>query len=160
MNCFSACSIRACRLALLLALLPLAACDVSDSADRDNEREYNVHFTISPDPATSTVRVELRVRQRAAGDLEIVVSDNGIGIAAEDLQNITKPFFQANAELARQHDGVGLGLAIVSGCARAHGGEFIVESVPRVGTKARVIFPKSRVHRKDDAEESEEKEAG
>jgi PAS domain S-box-containing protein len=96
--------------------------------------------------------IELRVRQRAAGDLEIVVSDNGIGIASEDLQNITKPFFQANAELARQHDGVGLGLAIVSGCARAHGGEFIVESVPRVGTKARVIFPKSRVHGKDTAE--------
>ena len=63
MNCFSACSIRACRFTLLLALLPLGACGVSDSADRDNEREYNVHFTISPDPATSTVRVELRVRQ-------------------------------------------------------------------------------------------------
>ena len=63
MNCFSACSIRACRYALLLALVPLGACGVSDSADRDNEREYNVHFTVTPDPATSTVRVELRVRQ-------------------------------------------------------------------------------------------------
>jgi hypothetical protein len=63
MNCFSACSIRACRFALLLTLLPLGACGVSDSADRDNEREYSVHFTISPDPATSTVRVELRLRQ-------------------------------------------------------------------------------------------------
>ena len=63
MNCFSACSIHACRVALLLALLPLGACDVSDSADRENEREYNAHFTISPDPATSTVRVDLRVRQ-------------------------------------------------------------------------------------------------
>jgi signal transduction histidine kinase len=96
--------------------------------------------------------IELRVRIRTNGDLEIVVSDNGIGIAAEDLQNVTKPFFQADAELARQHDGVGLGLAIVSGCARAHGGEFTVESVPRVGTKARIIFPKSRVHRKDEAD--------
>jgi len=95
--------------------------------------------------------IELRVRIRTNGDLEIVVSDNGIGIAAEDLQNVTKPFFQADAELARQHDGVGLGLAIVSGCARAHGGEFSVESVPRVGTKARIIFPKSRVHQKEDA---------
>ena len=63
MNCFSACSIRACRFAILLTLLSLGACGVSDSADRDNEREYNVHFTIAPDPATSTVRVELRLRQ-------------------------------------------------------------------------------------------------
>jgi hypothetical protein len=66
MNCFSACSIRACRFALLLALVSLGACGVSDSADRDNEREYTLHFTIAPDPATSTVRVELRVRQPQA----------------------------------------------------------------------------------------------
>lgn len=63
MNCFSACSIRACRFVVLLSLLPLAACGVSDSADRDNEVEYSVHFTLSPNPDTSTVRVELRLRQ-------------------------------------------------------------------------------------------------
>ena len=92
--------------------------------------------------------IELLCRVRASGDLELVVSDNGIGIADDDLENITKPFFQADAELARQHDGVGLGLAIVDGCARAHGGEFSVESVAGVGTKARIVFPKSRVHDK------------
>lgn len=63
MNCFSACSIRACRMALLLTLLGAGACGVSDSADRDNEREYNAHYTIQPNPANSTVRIELRVRQ-------------------------------------------------------------------------------------------------
>lgn len=63
MNYISACNIGASRFALLLALLGLGACGVSDSADRDNEREYNVHFTLAPDPATSTVRIELRVRQ-------------------------------------------------------------------------------------------------
>ncbi len=93
--------------------------------------------------------IELRCRVRTNGDLEMVVSDNGVGIAPEDLENVTKPFFQVDAELARQHDGVGLGLAIVNGCARAHGGEFTVESVPRVGTKARIIFPRSRIHRKE-----------
>ena len=95
--------------------------------------------------------IELLCRVRSNGDLEMVVSDNGIGIAEEDLANITKPFFQADAELARQHDGVGLGLAIVDGCARAHGGEFVIESVPGVGTKARIILPKSRVHRREAA---------
>lgn len=63
MNCFSACSIRNSRYALLLTLLALGACGVSDSADRDNEREYSAHFTIAPDPSTSSVRIELRVRQ-------------------------------------------------------------------------------------------------
>ena len=73
MNCFSACRIRICRFVLLLALVMLGACDVSDSANRDNEREYNVHFTISPDPATSTVRVELRVRFRRSKRLPMSV---------------------------------------------------------------------------------------
>lgn len=63
MNCFSICSIRASRYALLLILLPLGACGVSDSADVDNEREYSAHFTVAPDPSSSTVRVVLRVRQ-------------------------------------------------------------------------------------------------
>lgn len=63
MNCFSACSIRNSRYSLLLTLLALAACGVSDSADRDNDREYSAHFTIAPDPSSSSVRIELRVRQ-------------------------------------------------------------------------------------------------
>lgn len=125
--------------------------DVSLVCDRTTTRQMLLNLISNSVKFTGENGIiELRVRLRTNGDLEIVVSDNGIGIAAEDLQNVTKPFFQADAELARQHDGVGLGLAIVSGCARAHGGEFSVESVPRVGTKARVIFPKSRVHQKDE----------
>lgn len=63
MNCLSARSFDACRRGLLLAVLLLSACGVSDSADRDNILEYSAHFTVSPDPSTSTVRVELRIRQ-------------------------------------------------------------------------------------------------
>ncbi len=66
MNCFSDCGIRNRCYALLLALLSLGACGVSDSADRDNEHEYSAHFTIAPEPATSSVRIELRVRQPKA----------------------------------------------------------------------------------------------
>ena len=51
---------------LLLAVFVLPACGVSDSANPDNEREYSAHFTISPEPASSTVRVQLRVRQPSA----------------------------------------------------------------------------------------------
>ena len=66
MNCFSARNIGRSACLILLAVFVLAGCGVSDSADADNEREYSVHFTISPDPATSTVRVQLRVRQPSA----------------------------------------------------------------------------------------------
>ena len=65
MNCFSAFSKIPGRCALLVALTLLAACGVptSESADRDGTREYSLHYTLSPDPATSTVRVGMRLRQ-------------------------------------------------------------------------------------------------
>ena len=66
MNCFSACSTNRLRHALLLTLVSMSACGVSDSADRDNSREYSTHYTISPDPSSSTVHVALRVRQPQA----------------------------------------------------------------------------------------------
>lgn len=65
MNCLSAFRKTPSCWALLVALASLAACGVpaSESADRANNREYSLHYTLSPDPATSTVRVEMRLRQ-------------------------------------------------------------------------------------------------
>ena len=69
MNYFSAFSKTPRLWALLIAMALLAACGVpaSESADRTNNREYSLHYTLSPDPATSTVLVEMRLRQ--PGDL-------------------------------------------------------------------------------------------
>ena len=65
MNCLSAFSITPGRWALLVAVALLAACGLptSESADRANNREYNLHYTLSPDPATATVLVEMRLQQ-------------------------------------------------------------------------------------------------
>ena len=65
MNCFSACNNWLRHLAPALALMCVAACGVSDSesADRENEREYNIHYTLTPDPTSATIKVELRLRQ-------------------------------------------------------------------------------------------------
>lgn len=43
----------------------MAACGVptSESADRSTSREYSLHYTLAPDPATSTVLVSLRLQQ-------------------------------------------------------------------------------------------------
>jgi hypothetical protein len=65
MNCFSACRIWLRRASPLLALVGVAACGVSDSesADRENPSEYSVHYTLTPEPASATIKVELRLRQ-------------------------------------------------------------------------------------------------
>src|SRR3954470_18357755 len=60
--------------------------------------------------------------------LEISVTDSGIGIAADDLEHLFKPFSQIDSGLSRKFEGTGLGLAMVKLLADLHGGSVAVES--------------------------------
>ena len=60
--------------------------------------------------------------------LEISVTDSGIGISPEDLEQLFKPFSQIDSGLARKFEGTGLGLAMVKLLAELHGGAVAVES--------------------------------
>jgi hypothetical protein len=65
MNCFSAFNIFPVRWAVPAVMAMLAACGVpsSESADRTNNREYSLHYTLSPDPDTSSALVAMQLRQ-------------------------------------------------------------------------------------------------
>ncbi|HTM44089.1 MAG TPA: PAS domain S-box protein [Polyangiaceae bacterium] len=65
---------------------------------------------------------------RAGSHVEISVSDNGIGIAAEFLPFLFDRFRQVDVTLSRRSGGLGLGLAIVKQLAELHGGHVRVES--------------------------------
>jgi len=69
------------------------------------------------------------------------VADSGDGIAPENLQKITEPFaqLQANPHIAKM--GTGLGLAIAKALIEAHGGELRITSLLGKGTTVRVILP-------------------
>ena len=82
---------------------------------------------------------ELKVRVTGdAGHVRVVVSDTGSGIDAETLPHIFEPFFTTK----RQEAGVGLGLAVVYGIVRRHGGTIDVDSRPSVGTTFRLTLPR------------------
>jgi cell cycle sensor histidine kinase DivJ len=78
-----------------------------------------------------------------AGISEIVVTveDTGVGISAEDLPKIGRPFFQARGTYDRRHDGTGLGLSIVRGLVDLHGGSFEIASEVGKGTCFTVRLP-------------------
>ncbi|MEJ1970537.1 MAG: tetratricopeptide repeat-containing sensor histidine kinase [Rhizomicrobium sp.] len=80
-----------------------------------------------------------------ADGIDVVVRDDGIGIAPEKLAFVMEPFGQAESAYARIHGGIGLGLPIVRSLVELHGGLFTITSEVDGGTVARVHLPADRV---------------
>ena len=87
----------------------------------------------------------------AGDELELSVSDSGIGIATEDHQRIFEPFVQAESALNRRYEGTGLGLPLVKSLVELHGGRIGLQSAPGQGTRVRLFFPAGRLLREDSA---------
>ncbi|HDS06604.1 MAG TPA: HAMP domain-containing protein [Bacteroides sp.] len=71
--------------------------------------------------------------------VSVVVSDNGSGIAPQDLPHVFEPFFSTK----RDANGIGLGLPIVHGIVENHKGRIEVESRAGMGTTMTMTFPLS-----------------
>ena len=79
---------------------------------------------------------------RVDGEIELVVSDTGSGISAEDLENIFTRFWRKDKSRDRvDGGGHGLGLAIVKQLVVAQGGAVAVESALGSGTRFTLRFP-------------------
>jgi PAS domain S-box-containing protein len=73
--------------------------------------------------------------------LEIRVTDSGIGISPEGLEQLFKPFSQIDSGLARKFEGTGLGLAMIKLLAELHGGAVAVQSAVDEGSCFTVWLP-------------------
>ncbi len=71
----------------------------------------------------------------------VAVEDTGVGIGEDDLPRLGEAFFQARASYDRRHDGSGLGLSIVKGLVRLHGGDIDIHSRLGEGTRVTVRLP-------------------
>ena len=91
-------------------------------------------------PAGGSIDVEA-VADEARGEVRIAVKDNGPGIPAESRTRLFHPFVQLDARLAREHEGSGLGLALVDRLVALHGGHVDVESEPGNGSRFTVVLP-------------------
>ncbi len=71
----------------------------------------------------------------------ISVKDTGIGIPANDLDKLFKPFTQLDSFCSRQYEGTGLGLSLAKELAELHGGSIHVESEPGKGSTFTLALP-------------------
>jgi signal transduction histidine kinase/DNA-binding response OmpR family regulator len=85
---------------------------------------------------------EVRLAARRERETAVVsVTDHGIGIAAEDLGRLFRPFSRLHDRRANGVEGFGLGLSICERFVRAHGGRFEVRSVPGEGSTFSFTLP-------------------
>ncbi len=89
-------------------------------------------------------KIEITLQAAEDGGIDLTVSDDGIGIAPEQIAHILDRFGQIESAYARSHGGIGLGLPIVKSLVALHGGTLHLESEVEKGTTARVHFPAER----------------
>ncbi|MDQ0379467.1 SpoIIE family protein phosphatase [Amycolatopsis thermophila] len=88
------------------------------------------------------VAIRLRERDERA---ELVVTDTGAGIAADELPKLFQRFHRARGRDGRSHEGAGIGLALVRELVRLHDGSVEVESVEGAGSTFTVRLPLASV---------------
>jgi cell cycle sensor histidine kinase DivJ len=89
--------------------------------------------------------VVIGARQEKYG-VALFVSDDGVGVAREDVPRLGEAFFQSTAgkpskDYERTYEGTGLGLSVVKGLAQLHGGRMEVDSLVGHGTTVTVLLP-------------------
>ena len=89
-----------------------------------------------------TVTLTARVEARPGGDwLEFAVEDTGVGMTAEETARLFQDFVQANAQVAGEYGGTGLGLAVSQKLCALMGGSITVQSAQGRGSRFTVRLP-------------------
>lgn len=83
----------------------------------------------------------VRAAADSAESVAISVQDSGVGMSAEQLQQLFTPFFRAQSELHTSSNGTGLGLIIARSLVELHQGTLDVTSVPGIGSTFTVRLP-------------------
>ena len=112
--------------------LPLLHCDASQM------QQIVINLVLNAAKAMAQGCVTIRTRcDRERNSLILEVGDTGTGIAAEHLPRIFDPFFSTKEE----GQGTGLGLAVVYGIVKAHGGQIDIDTVVGRGTTFTIALP-------------------
>src|SRR4051794_17947176 len=111
------------------------------SVDRDRIRQVLVNLlTNAHEYSPRGASIEVTARRQGAA-VEMAVSDNGPGMAEDQLEHIFERFTRGDAGLTQHVGGTGLGLAISKSLVELHGGTIEADSAPGRGSTFRVRLP-------------------
>jgi len=115
---------------------------VSVVADRRAAKQILVNLLsnavkFTPEGGTIAVRSHLLPDR-----IVLLIADSGIGIPAQSLARLGRPFEQVESQLTKTYHGSGLGLAIARSLTQLHGGSMRLRSRLGTGTVVRVSLPR------------------
>ncbi|HEY7042148.1 MAG TPA: ATP-binding protein [Nocardioidaceae bacterium] len=108
-----------------------------------------VENAVAYSPPDTKVTVSARANEDDDDMVDIVVTDQGVGIPADDLDRIFERFYRVDPARARSTGGTGLGLSIVKHVAATHGGDVRVWSVEGAGSSFTLTLPSRNVDAQD-----------
>lgn len=83
-------------------------------------------------------KVQVEVKKRDDGDIDWIVTDNGIGIAKNEQERIFERFYRVDKSHSRETGGTGLGLSIVKHGAQLHNARISLKSELGEGTRIKI----------------------
>lgn len=127
-------------------LLVLEAQDLPDiDADQRGMKQVMLNLisnAVKFTPVGGSITVS--VARHGPGRQRVAVADTGIGIAAEDLGRLARPFEQVEGQHSKTTQGTGLGLALTKSLIEMHRGVMAMDSEPGAGTVVSFDMPESR----------------
>jgi|GEM_PF-1067761 len=109
----------------------------------DRMRLEQVGMNLLENSLRYTKEGSITIRIRATDEaVTLSIIDTGIGIPAEDLENVSERFYRVDSSRTRATGGSGLGLAIVGRIVQRHGGRIDIDSILHEGTTVSVWLPR------------------
>ncbi|WP_017654411.1 ATP-binding protein [Fortiea contorta] len=91
-------------------------------------------------------RISISLKVNTANEVELIVSDTGVGIVESELPHLFERFYQVKGANGRSYEGSGIGLSLVQELIKLHGGAIAVTSAVEVGTSFTVTIPIGTAH--------------
>lgn len=108
----------------------------------DYDRFVQIMFNVIQNAIQFTNNGLIKITaRRVKQGCEFTVSDNGIGMTADQVKNIWERFYKADQSRSNQYGESGLGLPIVHELVNLHGGKITVKSEPKKGTTFTIFLP-------------------
>jgi len=113
-----------------------------DTVKSDSTKLRQILLNIIGNAAKFTSSGEVAIKVTADTDnLIIIISDTGIGMTEQQLNDLTTPFTQADISTTREYGGTGLGMSLTENLAELLGITMAVKSTPDQGTRFELTIP-------------------